>query len=76
MIGKNTYLIDSECLIIVNDPHLDRIRQIQNTALLNLQHILNRQANLDTIALIVCPKDDLLDTPRPLLRARRTVRFE
>jgi len=76
MIGKNTYLIDSKRLVVINNPHLDRIRQIQNTALLNLQHILNRQANLDTIALIMCPKYDLLDTPRPLLRARRTVRLE
>jgi len=76
MMGKNTYLVNSKSLVVVNDPHLDRIRQIQNTALLNLQHILNRQANLDTIALIMCPKYNLLDTPRPLLRARRTVRLE
>ena len=73
---SSTYLINSKRLIIIHNPHSHRLCQIQHLALLNLNHIANRQANLHTAPLIMRPEDDFLDSTRLFLGTSCGIRFE
>ena len=72
----DTYLIHSVCLIIVDYPDLHGIRKVKYSTFFNLQHIPDRQRDLDAIPLVVCSEDNFLDGSHPLLRTHSTICFE
>jgi hypothetical protein len=70
------YLIESECLIVVNHSDLDRFRKVQDRAFLYLDHILNGQRYFNAVAFVVCPEYDFLYRLDPFLCTGYTISLE
>lgn len=67
------YLVYSICLVIVDDAYLARLSEIQHVGLLDVDDILNRERNLDAVAVVVRPENDPLEALDPLFGALRAV---
>jgi hypothetical protein len=47
-----TYLVDSKGLIVINDSNLDGVGEIRIVAFLDINNIIDWQADLDTVAVV------------------------
>lgn len=66
-IGEHAYLVECKRLIVVNDLDPDRSAGVEERALLHVQNIVERQADFHAVAIVVAPKDDLLQLFDPLI---------
>jgi hypothetical protein len=70
---ERTYLIDSVCLVVVDDAYLARIGKIQHVGLLDVDNILDGEGDLDAVTVVVRAEDDPLEALHPLLGTLGTV---
>lgn len=75
-MSLHTYLVDSERFAIVHNANFDRVCEVQDGALLNLEDVLYRERNFDAIPFVVRTEDDLLYRPDPLFCTSCAVGFE
>lgn len=71
-----THLIQNECLVVIQNTNLASIGKLQHVNILNVDDVLNRQRDLDAVAVIMRPEDDPLYGLDPFLSAGCTVRAE
>lgn len=71
-----SYLVNRICHIIINDPDFACLRKLHDLAILDIDDILNRQRDLNTVSLIVRAEDNLLERFDPFLSTWCTVGFE
>jgi len=75
-ITQKAYLVDSKCLIVVNNSNLNSIGKFRIVAFLDVDNVIDWQTDLDTVAVVAWSEDDLLYLLDPFCCTGSSLCFE